>query len=275
MHNQPPLQPTPPDGLHPLVLARVADGIWPHSKMAQAALTLESALYKALEARGHRVEAGEVFVGEELLSFAIAEPFRRTQVRLRRGDPGYRRGEDTWRSELVPSGRLTVIVSHSAGSRPMRRWSYRSGRSLENQVDGLVRKFERLVQEIAENRIRYQQLEKETERSYRQMAARYRWDLAAEERPERLRAMTSNWHEAQRLSRFLDALEAHLAQAPSRALSKWLDWARDYVEQLDPFSVDNMADLRDHAKILAKPKRGEPDPYEGELRAIGALDKYL
>ena len=93
--------------------------------------------------------------------------------------------------------------------------------------------------------------------------------------PARLRSMTENWHEARRMHGFLDALEAHLASAPSGALSKWLDWARDYAEELDPFSPENMADLEHHAAILAKPKRGKPDPEEQELRDLRILDDYL
>lgn len=275
MHEEPSLQPTPPDGLHPLVLARIADGGWPSGRMARAALVLESALYKALEARGHRAEEGEILIGGESFSFTIEEPLRRTQVRLRRGDPGYRRGQETWQSRLVPSGRLTVIVSRLTGPLPTRRWTYRPDRPLERQVDRLVRRFEGLPQEIAEERVRREQWDKEWKRKCRRMAARYRWDLEAAERPARLRAMTENWHEARRMHGFLDALEAHLASAPSGALSKWLDWARDYAEALDPFSAENMADLEDHAAILAKPKRGKPDPEEMELRDLGILDDYF
>lgn len=230
--------------------------------------------FKALGVDNFRTK-GEILIGEEAFSFTIDEPLQRCQVRLRRGDPGYRRGEETWQSRHVPSGRLTVIVSRLTGPLPTRRWTYRPDRPLERQVDRLVRRFEGLPQEIAEEHVRREQWDKEWKRKCRRMAARYRWDLEAAERPARLRSMTENWHEARRMRGFLDALEAHLASAPSRALSRWLDWARDYAEELDPFRAENMADLEDHAAILAKPKRGKPYPDEMELRDLGILDDYL
>ncbi len=269
------LQPSPPDRLHPLVLGRIAERGWPDEAIDQAMFTLESTLYTALEARGHRVEPRKIVVGEETFSISIHEPLRQTKVRVRRGEPGYQRGEDKWRAEYVPSGKLTLVITRLTGYLRERRWAYHPGRPPGRQVDALVRRFEGLVQELVEKRIRDAENEKKRERSYRRMAKRYRWDLEAEERPTRLRSMAADWQEVQRIRAFLNALEARLAEVPSDALSKWLAWARGYAEELDPFSADKMDDLEDHAAILAKPKRGKPEEDEMELRELGFLDEYL
>ena len=107
------------------------------------------------------------------------------------------------------------------------------------------------------------------------MAARYRWDLAAGERPERLRAMAESWREVKHMRAFLVALDLHLTTHPCEALATWADWARQHVDALDPFSAANLRDLEAHAAILAKPRRGRMEPDEEELRWLGVLDEFL
>jgi hypothetical protein len=164
-----------------------------------------------------------------------------------------------------------LIVNHLNKETSTRRWAYRPGRVLASQLKTLVNRFEALVVDVRQVRAR----QRAYQRSLRRMAARYRWDLAAAERPKRLRAMTENWHEAKRMHAFIEELDLHLRDHPSEALSKWLAWARQHADALDPFSASNLHDLEAHAAILAKPKRGKMESDEKELRVLGLLDEYL
>lgn len=78
-----------------------------------------------------------------------------------------------------------------------------------------------------------------------------------------------------RVLRRLRKEDLHLRDHPSEALSKWLAWARQHADALDPFSASNLHDLEAHAAILAKPKRGKMESDEKELRVLGLLDEYL
>lgn len=255
------------EGLHPAVSARIEHGGMPLDVMQRAALRFESKLYFELEAWGHRIEADRIVVDGESFFLAIEEPWEQVSIRWQ-AEPRAPRGS---RPDSAPPGRLVLIVNHLDKETSTRRWTYRPGRVLAPQVKTLVKRFEALVVHIHHARAR----ERAYQRSLRRMAARYRWDLAAAERPKRLRSMTENWHEAKRMHAFIEALNLHLLDHPSEALAKWVDWARQHADDLDPFSALNLHDLEAHAAILAKPKRGKMESDEEELRWLGALDEYL
>src|SRR5690606_31965902 len=110
----------------------------------------------------------------------------------------------------------------------------------------------------------------------RRAAARYRRDLDEAERPERLQALADDWHRAQRLRAFLDALTARLGASPPAALAQWLTWARAHVASIDPLSERGIAELADYAGLFAAPKDGRPIGEEEQYwRDAGWLDEYL
>lgn len=238
-------------------------------------LQAKNALAEALKARGHLLDDDAAVVHGERIGYQINEPHHLVQLPVRRGEAGYRAGRAITRSELVPSGQLVLIAYHSANYTGKRRWADKPGKPLERQIDTIATTFEKLAHGMAERRAAKERYDREFAERLRQAGARYRWDEEAKGRPGRLHDMAADWQEVQRMSAFLDALEAHLAKVPSEPLATWLKWARQYVDGLDPFSPMRMADLAAHAAILAVPKVGEPDRDEEEWRCLGMLDEYL
>ncbi|MDQ1035682.1 hypothetical protein QFZ75_002098 [Streptomyces sp. V3I8] len=72
---------------------------------------------------------------------------------------------------------------------------------------------------------------------------------------EALREQAGDWHEAMLLRAYCDALERRLVSVEeadsvdTEEASRWLDWARRYVQALDPLS-----------RLPVVPSRREPTP---------------
>jgi hypothetical protein len=264
--------------LHPLVLARM-ESREPKTALASRMLAIESALYVALEARGHEARPGLALVNGERFTFWLYEPERRTRVALKPKEWGYRAGEGVTKQVMVPSGQPTLVVqpddcTHGGGER---RWAARPGRPIERQVERIVTRLEAITKQMAESRIRSAEYDRELEIAMRRAARRLRREREEKARPGMLRNLTADWQEAARIRAFLDALEARLASHPSReALQSWLQWARSYVQVFDPLSGASLGRLEAHAAILNEPQNEEePDPDEQEWRDMGLLDEYM
>lgn len=266
------------DGLHPLVAAYVQHQGAPDTELAWRMLWIKSALYIALETRGHEARPGGAVVNGEQFSFWLYEAERRTRVPLKPKEWGYRAGEGITKQVMVPSGEPTLVVQpdvsrHGGGER---RWADRPGRRLENQVERIVTRFEIITRQMAESRLRSEEWERQREIDLRRAAKRLLRDEEEEARPTMLRELADDWYEAARLRAFLDALEARLASHPSPgAMAKWLAWARSHAGTLDPLVGDGLAGLADHAEILDAPIDEERHPNEQEWRYMGLLEDYL
>ena len=267
------------DNLHPLMRVRIEQRGHPKIDLGRRMLQIESALCFALEARGHKPDHGTVLVNGERINFFLYQASQRTRVQLKPKDWGYRAGETTWQQVFVPSGRPTLVAepvdrSHGGGER---RWTDK-GRPLEAQIDRIVARFEAIANRIPEERARSERIARELEDSMRRAARRLRREREEEARPGNLHTLADDWHEAQRVRSFLDAVDARAASDPSPdALRKWLEWARAYVNTFDPLSDEGLEDLHAQAEAIEwnAEDDGERDPYEEDWRAMGMLEQYM
>lgn len=109
-------------------------------------------------------------------------------------------------------------------------------------------------------------------------ALRLHRERVAEAQGGILESMSERWVRTVRARAFLASLEARLAsESLSDAMTSWLDWARNYIDQLDPLSVSSLADLRSTAETLAPdPVDDEPwDQDEQYWRDMGWLDEMI
>lgn len=133
-------------------------------------------------------------------------------------------------------------------------WIYRGRQSrradrqswtLEERLPHLFREIEERVveaQRVAEQqRIAAEQAAEaarreaeERERQWHVLMDQARTRLVESHRASHLLAQADSWHQAERLRRYCNALDAAHGEDPSAA--RWLAWAREYVSQLDPLA---------------------------------------
>lgn len=143
------------------------------------------------------------------------------------------------RTRLVPAGRLELLIDEYAAPLPIGPASAGAIEALEAQVEtiyeGLRTAAEakrRQEQEWAEERRR-----SEAEEERRQVEAERR--LEEKRRAEDLEHQADRWARSRRIRAYLTAVEEWGRRAdrppdPAGELARWLTWARDYAERLDP-----------------------------------------
>jgi hypothetical protein len=221
---------------------------WYQSEPGIRELRILSALYDALEKRGHRLEhpKGSVqpvwcVIGGERIEFYIIEYVRPTKVALSRAElkePLNIADGRTTKTVQKATGQLVLLASRKFQYQK-RRWSDSDG-PLEKQLGTIILKFEQMAEQAAADRIewkeRNRQIEEKIACENEERARRQK----EEEDWERLREMARDWAEAERLRRFLDVVGTRLQplsdeQGHGRT---WLNWARARVAELDPMGTD-------------------------------------
>ncbi|MDP1736022.1 MAG: hypothetical protein Q8L23_01125 [Caulobacter sp.] len=249
----------------------------PAETLQHRMLQIEGGLRAALEARGHEVHAGLAIVDGEQIKFWTYEASRQRRVPITPKDFGYLSSVEQWRHVLVPSGQPTLVAMPMPHGRE-RRWTDRPGKSLEAQLDQIVIRFEVMAKDMIEGRAKSEEYHRWLKVRQRKAARRWHKELEREAQPERLRTWVEEWHEAQRMRAFLDALEGRLADRPvPPSLTAWLVCARDYAAELDPLTEEGLEMLQDHADAVAPGPEDdeEPDPYEMDWRHLGMLDEFM
>lgn len=267
--------------LHPLVADAYAQAAAAHPPggAEQRILRVESALYAALEVRGHAVKRHAATIGGYVIGFEMHEPVYLRSVPLTKQDEGFRRRVRQTKEVRIPSGQL-VLTATCALARTKRRLKDRLDKPLERQIDEIVRRFEAMAAQAAQSERDAIESEAQWQAELRRAAHRLHKRQEREARPERLRSSADDWIAADHIRAFLDVLEKRLSSAGSPTpahLTEWLVWARNHVEALDPLSDEGMARLRRHAEAVAyEPIDDEqPSPEEAEWYSMGFLDDYL
>jgi hypothetical protein len=127
-----------------------------------------------------------------------------------------------------PTGAL--VVSLTVGYRRV-MISDKRGTKIESKLAELLLKAEALASEV------------HTEHEWREAAKRreeqeYRRRRELEERIERLDRNVAAWRRAERIRAYVQAVENRMAEQgslpPGSDEAKWLEWARDYADTIDP-----------------------------------------
>jgi len=246
------------------------------ARLALRTASIEQAVAAVLDSRGYPRTGNTVTIEGETLRFWVYQPDRRTRAPLKRGDFGYRSSEVVTKQVLVPSGRLVLVVQLGLNYTGGRRWQDQAKRPLESCVPAIVAEMEAMARRRIEDRIERERRAEKGEAAMCEAAKRYRRDLDEAGRPDRLQAIADDWHRAERLRAFLDALTARLGSSPPGALAPWLSWARAHVASIDPLCEAGIAELADYAGIFVAPEDRCPiDEEEQYWRDAGLLDAYL
>ena len=149
------------------------------------------------------------------------------------------------RYEYVPTGRLTLRIDEQYLQCPRKSWSDGKTQRVEDCLNaffvGLVGAAEalRLRHEEA---VRREAEWKESERIRQEQARRQAEEPA---RVKQLGTAATDWSTAKTIRAFVDAVEAeanrrNLGSGVPEELVRWIAWARDYAQSLDPLKASEL-----------------------------------
>jgi hypothetical protein len=216
------------------------------------ALRIMDALLKAIERRDFNVTTGPtVAILGVSLRFGISEQLDVKQVEPREQEleGRYTFGHSRFDQRKIPSGRLTLQIDHgqtywSSGCR--QTWRDTERQKLEDWLGGFLVSLIALAGRLKEREAAFQRQaqERRAEEQRRQEAARARAEKLAIIKAERARVdsllqWAANWRTSQNLREFIRAIEsahsaAHGMIAPDSEIGRWIAWASQQADRLDP-----------------------------------------
>lgn len=224
---------------------------WPvqrgDNKLADRRLRILSALYEALERRGHNLEHPNdaispvwCVINGEPINFEVFEYVRRVQIPLsaeERKNPLSIANQKMTKLGQMPTGQL-VLQAQAKFRANKRRWVDSGGR-LEDQLGTIILKFEEMAGRAAIRRVELAEWHREIELKIAQQNERRARQQKIAADWTRIRELAADWSEAQRLRRFIDAVAARLQPLPDPEGHgrQWLDWVRAEIEELDPMGA--------------------------------------
>lgn len=149
------------------------------------------------------------------------------------------------RHEYIPTGRLTLRIDEQYLKCSRKSWSDGKAQRVEDCLNDF---FVGLIEAAEAMRLRHEEAArweaewKERERQ-RQEEARLLAEQAA--RVKQLAGAAADWSSAQTIRAFVDAVEAEATRRGSGSgvpedLLKWITWARNYAQSLDPLSASEI-----------------------------------
>jgi hypothetical protein len=209
------------------------------SYMGRRKLRISSALFKTAEAKGYGLEYPDGRVAPVSLSV---------------------RGQSIKWSLEEQTGLLTFKLFATCGRHMKTRMSERMDKPFERRIEEVLRRFEKLADATIAYDRRSAEIERETEEEISAIERPRRLKVMEKARWERLRQQAEDWHEAESLHAFIDAIEQALGKKPRSGREiAWLDWARKRAERLDPLSRRAVS-----ARGITR-WRYDPHPSEYEL----------
>lgn len=214
------------------------------------ALRIMNALIKACDARGFRISIVPddqyayrksyktcVSVLGETIEFGLREFLKQTKRKL---SPAERK-ERPWANEFEfshnPSGRLTFELKTWGCLRT--NWADSEKKKLEDCLNDFI---VGLIKNAVELRTRA--IEREQEARRREEQQRRQEEIARRKREEearlqRLLNQTENWHRSKQIREYIqavkdDAIRNNGGIEPGSELDKWLTWANQQADHLDP-----------------------------------------
>ena len=236
------------------------------------ALRIMDALLKALDQRslplslrdeeGHR--ATVVTVQDEKISISLGEVVNK-EVR----PPTPEELRDPWSTNKtyyrhVPTGRLSLHIGASMSSGRRSRWSDTDRRPLEHLLNSFVASLYRAAEDRKAERRRLEQLQRQRveaereRREWEQLRAQKVQEIREEEkRVTALLAEVDKWRRSQEVTAYLKAVrEALIAKngqiAEGSDVQKWLAWAEQQADRLDPL-VKSPPSILDEKEKWEKP----------------------
>ena len=232
-------------------------------------LLIMNALLKALEQRGYGVGCGpSITINQAVVSFRIEEIVEYRQEALK--TPGYNRFNQT----KEPCGRLELYINRSGLSWAHScRGTWRDGKKvpLENRLNGFLESLQYMaaLTKAQQNAEKKREDEQRAEKIRREELARLRAEKharfeAERTRVEALRDQAMAWRESQNLREYIQTVrQNHVAATggiePESEFARWLEWANQQADRLDPFRESPLSILddkiEDEMKLTQDPNR--------------------
>ena len=245
------------------------------------ALRIMDAIIKALEVRGFPVRVADgkhALTRAELMgvdvNFAIAEQLETVKEEKDDDetlDGSYRFRHSSFRNKTVPSGRLVLAIDtescyHHDGLR--RKWSDGVKQRIENALPqfmaGLINVAAAKAESERQRQERERQWEKEEQRrkeEERLRAAAWAKIQAERAKVQGLMKDAADWQTSKGLREYIQAVRDDASaqgkdSGPESKLGKWLVWAEQQADRLDPLKTSPASILDDEAKY-----RPPADPW--------------
>jgi hypothetical protein len=239
------------------------------------ALRIYDALFKALTARGHRVELVEkennalqtvAYIGEDAVPLEIMEQVTRTELPPKKSAYGWESKQYSYEA----TGRLSLLMVESY-LEVRGKWSDGARQRLDEMLNDVIVGLVAAAEAMKARRARWAQAElerkaeearrKEREERQRREHARVR---ALDLDMRRLRKARAVRDYVSQMRMAATRAEA-ASEAPNDTLEAWLSWADGYADRLDPTTSPAVPDDPDpHAEY----RSSWQGPSQSDLRPI-------
>lgn len=214
-------------------------------------LRIQSALFKALEARGYKLIVGEPYrhaveigLGHEKLEVTLEERIRQVRRRLTDEEKASRSYVQHWKQEKVPTGELILKIKAERYI-AVKEWRDTEDSLLEQQLNEVIAQIAGMFESI---RLRREQEAKEQERRWKLEEERRRVEMERKReliRFRRLVAHCDNWRTAADIRDLIAAVEASpVAAEGGDSFTKWKSWALAHADRIDPLQGEELFDHR-------------------------------
>ncbi len=245
------------DWRHLLILPKGCLDVRVTKDSVDRALFLMGSIFRVCERNGIKVLAGDERTGiehlDETVKFGIVEKVKQFELPpLPPGKYEYRHRYAGKPIDFAPTGILSLEIHEYTDLR--KNWNDTKHRKLEEAIDefvALLMKTAVVLHRRTEERRREEREKQERIAAYEKLQSEVRQE---DKRVRDLLKMTENWKRAQTIREFLliyrNQLESE--QQPIEAgseLEKWLDWAEQQADRLDPL-VQSPPSILDRAHEL-------------------------
>jgi hypothetical protein len=208
------------------------------------ALRILDALFKALEARGATVQLDAqheqrscVKIGEATVTFRLEEEFTRQDHMPTKTDKPYL----TPKYNYVATGNLTFRIDEWADG-VRKTWRDGKARRLEDLLPDILKGILVIAEVLGTRRVareREEQARKDAEARQAELERQRREEAA---RRQALEDHVNRWVMSKNLRAYLQAMEQeatrrNVAFSPDTPLGRWLTWAREHADCLDPLTA--------------------------------------
>jgi hypothetical protein len=217
------------------------------------AMCILNALLKALESRGYQIVAKKesphpicICVLDETIEFSLEERLKKVKREL---TPSEKKDKEKYpwmyRSDpydLIPSGKLFLKIK-SWGVWDIRSmWSDGEKQRLEECLNSFIAGLVRAAHMIKARRLEREKEQREYQKKLIEREEQEKIRREEEERIKNLNEMASAFHKSQQIRTFLDAVrEATIRKrgeiVTGSELDKWLKWAYQQAENMDPIKI--------------------------------------
>ncbi|MCX5810230.1 MAG: hypothetical protein NTX36_12825 [Proteobacteria bacterium] len=213
------------------------------------ALKIMDALIKAFEKRGWRISLRKkdrwwttiVSILEEEVAFVLWESYERYEPVLTEAQ---KRDKEKypWRYDTAsyrPTGKLSFRIRDDYSVKQSEAWADTHKKKIEERMNTFIMALIRMAfrQKIERIERQKREIERQAEMKLQQEQERKRWEEQL--RLEKLDKEVAAWNKAQLIRGYVESVKKAAEEqggnlSPDSGLSKWIAWAYEIAEQVDP-----------------------------------------